>query len=236
MLNSKAYGDLMLCFMDDVNFGIVEDATTENLELGCACTAWKNLCNRHDPNTAATLVQLKKEFATHKLKKVSVDPEVWITELEVLRRRLKACGHVLTDDDIIIHVISNMPRDYDAICDQLENELGDEDLKKKVAIQEVKNRLRNKYNKLKMRIKTIDDTSDGPNEKLMAIKNFKKTFKGKCYNCGKYGHRISECTEKKKGEESPAPIIPRMRIIRISIAHFARRKATQKTTVGRKRN
>jgi hypothetical protein len=205
LLNNKAYGDLMMCFMDDVNFGIIEDAVTDVLEMGCAATAWKNLCNKHDPSTAATLVQLKKEFATLKLKKVSVDPEEWITELEVLRRRMRACGHILTDDDVIIHIISNMPRDYDAICDQLENELGDEDLKKKITIQEIKNRLRNKFNKLKLRVKSINDADETSNEKLMSIKSYKKAFKGKCFNCGKYGHRLSECTEKKKGEDSPAP-------------------------------
>jgi hypothetical protein len=102
MMNSKAYGDFMMCFMDDVNFGIVEDATTDNLESGCSCTAWKNLCNKHDSSTAATMVQLKKEFTTPKLKKLLVNPEVWITELEILQRRRKACGHVLTDDDLVI--------------------------------------------------------------------------------------------------------------------------------------
>jgi hypothetical protein len=76
MKNSKAYGDLMLCFMDDVNFGIIEDSVTRDLEQGCAATAWKGLCNKHDPSSAATMVQLKKKFATSKLKKVNVDPEV----------------------------------------------------------------------------------------------------------------------------------------------------------------
>jgi hypothetical protein len=38
-LNQKAYGDLMMCFMDDVNFGILEDAVSSDLELGCARTA-----------------------------------------------------------------------------------------------------------------------------------------------------------------------------------------------------
>jgi gag-polypeptide of LTR copia-type len=157
------------------------------------------LCNKHDPSTAATLVQLKKEFATHKLKKVSVDPGVLITELEVLRRRMKACGHIMTDDDIIIHVISNLPKDYDAICDQLEIELGDEDQKQKITILDIKNRLRNKYNKLKVRVKSIGEDS-GDCEKLMSIKgHHKKLFKGKCHNCGKYGHRISDCLEKKRG-------------------------------------
>jgi hypothetical protein len=118
---------------------------------------------------------------------------------------LKACGYVLTDDDIIIHIISNLTKDYDAICDQLENELGHEDLKKKVTIVEVKNRLRNKFNKLKMKVKSFGESIEDSNEKLMAIKSHKKVFKGKCHNCGKFGHRISECTEKKKGEESPAP-------------------------------
>lgn len=83
-LNNKAYTDLMMCFTDDVNFGIIEDAVTDELEMGNAAIAWKNLCNKHDPNTASTLVQLKKEFSTNRLKKISIDPEVWVPELEVL--------------------------------------------------------------------------------------------------------------------------------------------------------
>jgi hypothetical protein len=39
----------------------------------------------------------------------SQNPEVWISEIEVIRRQFKKIGKVITEKDVMIHIIKNLP-------------------------------------------------------------------------------------------------------------------------------
>ena len=60
---------------------------------------------------------MKKDFANSKLKSVDSDPDEWITELESLRsemNRVTITGKSdMTDVDLIIHILSNLPEEYE---------------------------------------------------------------------------------------------------------------------------
>jgi hypothetical protein len=106
-----------------------------------------------------------------------------------------------TDEAIFIHIISNLTRDYDDICNQLENKLGDADLKKKVTITKIKNRLRNKFNKLKVKVKSFGESTT-------------------------YGYEKSQETI----QRNPLCPIG-LGINKINSAHFAKRKVIQRCKV-----
>ena len=164
-LNELAYKDLILSFSDVVNFGLVEDACNDKFAEGDAAKAWKNLEHYHNPSTTANKVHLKAQFNTSRLTNGNKDPEVWISDLEVIRRKFINMKVQITEEDMMMHVINHLPKEYDAICDQLETELNSTNGYKLDMII-IRERLRNKFNKLKRRTKDEeDDEKEGEEEK-----------------------------------------------------------------------
>ena len=88
-------------------------------------------------------VELKLEFNNCKLQNVKEDPEVWLTELELLQSRLKTMGHVISMEDTVIHILNNLPKEYENTVESLEGQVST------VTIDEVKQKSRIKYLRLK---------------------------------------------------------------------------------------
>ena len=86
-INKKMYTEMLLSCMEEVCFECVASAKTDDLKRGDASLAWKNLKKRFESNSEASKVQLKRRFANCKLKQ-GQDPELWIMELERIRRKL----------------------------------------------------------------------------------------------------------------------------------------------------
>jgi hypothetical protein len=77
--------------------------------------AWHMLEQRFEPKTSSRLVSLRKEFNLCAIKNVNRDPDKWINELEVLRRKLEAMNHQMTELDMIIHILNNLPSEYESV-------------------------------------------------------------------------------------------------------------------------
>ena len=45
--------------------------------------------------------------------KKSQDPSEWILELEELQDRLEEMNHAISDEDMMVHIISNLPKNYE---------------------------------------------------------------------------------------------------------------------------
>ena len=122
--NEKAYNDLLLACSDDVSFSIVDASISEKHPDGDAAKAWKSLTAKFEPDTGTTKVELKREFAESKMGDKSDDPDAWITELEILRQKLGRLGSPIDDDDMIIHILNNLPVEYETIVEMSEKALG----------------------------------------------------------------------------------------------------------------
>ena len=48
------------------------------------------------------------------------DPYEWITELEYLRARLTTVGKMKDDEDVMIHILNNLPTKYENMIEILE--------------------------------------------------------------------------------------------------------------------
>jgi gag-polypeptide of LTR copia-type len=96
---------------------------------------------KFEPSKFMSLIALKKEFTLCCLSDSSLDPDIWIRELERIRRRLFLLGHLITNADLIIYILNNLPYDYENLVENLEDNLeaGDMDLDK------LKSRLRAKF-------------------------------------------------------------------------------------------
>jgi hypothetical protein len=69
------------------------------------------------------MVKLEKQFRELLLKK-GLDAEVWITELEDLRVKLENMGSLITENQLMIHVLNNLTSDYDLQLALMEGRVG----------------------------------------------------------------------------------------------------------------
>ena len=142
--NFLAYTALCLS-CEGLAFGCVEKAQTTALPSGDAALAWKNLCAKYEPTTQMSLVSLKKEFAQCRLESVKQDPDEWVTKLEHYRMRIKgiSTSGVITDEDLMVHIIANLPKAYSEFVTAIENDLEQETVT--VTLDQLMSRLRNYY-------------------------------------------------------------------------------------------
>jgi len=120
--------------------------------------------------------------------------------MEILARKIKNFGHEVSEEDLIIMILHNLPKEYENIVEILENEMENDDLN----LLKVKERLSNKYNKIKKLEKNFgNDVGLAANERKVEnhFNRFKKPYKKQCYTCGELGHKGHECP-KKEGNEA----------------------------------
>ena len=65
-------------------------------------------------------IRLKKELQQLKLENSSEDPDVWLTKLELIRMQLIKFKASMSDDDLIMHVLNNLPSDYNQLIVTME--------------------------------------------------------------------------------------------------------------------
>ena len=57
------------------------------------------------------------------MESIKKDQDEWISNLEGFRIHMKVFGQKgsKTDDDFMIHILNNLPKEYDVVLDGLEN-------------------------------------------------------------------------------------------------------------------
>ena len=186
-LNVQMYNDLILSCQEEIIFGIVDESVSKDFPDGDARLAWKNLQDKYEPSTGAAKVQLKKEFHMLKLTSVDEDPDIWLTELELKRRRLKTLGSTIEDDDLILHILNHLPKEYEMVIELCEDDLS----RGKIELSTVKERIRARYN----RLQKVEEEADEAIALMM-----KSQFKKACTVCGKIGHKGSNCFSLEKNK------------------------------------
>jgi DNA-binding ferritin-like protein (Dps family) len=142
--NTLAHVDLTLACEEDVIFGIVDEATSTIFPRGDARIAWAGLKQRFEPDNGAMKVQMKSEFQQMKLLRAEDDPDPWITKVESLRRRLWSLGVTISDEDVILHILNNIPKEYATTIEICEEDLTGSQL----TLQLLKDRIRAKFRRI----------------------------------------------------------------------------------------
>ena len=156
-LNEMAYADLVLAINTEtdagkVAFKLVKNSKNSDYPEGNCNMAWSRLTAKYAPRTAPSLLKLKREFNNSSLENVRKDPDVWILKLESLQNEMEEIGILgkLLDDDFMIHVLNNLPKEYDVVVDNLESKLCDEG-NSKLTIEQIREKLNGWYKKFKTR-------------------------------------------------------------------------------------
>jgi gag-polypeptide of LTR copia-type len=142
--NDFAFAELLISNKNDVCLGLVDSSRSELMPEGDARLAWTNLVQKFAPTTKSNLIKTKREFVESRLEDILIDPDVWIQGLETLRRRLEILGHKISEMDLIIHIIHNLPSEYETTIEFIENELEMDT----GSLDRVRERLRSKFERI----------------------------------------------------------------------------------------
>ena len=80
---------------------------------------------KYASHTALSLLKLESEFHICKFDSIEKDPNEWISNLEGLQIWMNEFGIKgnIANKDFMIHILNNLPKEYDVILDGLENHL-----------------------------------------------------------------------------------------------------------------
>ena len=185
--NEKAYSALTLTCGEPKSFRIIYNSKTSNLPSGSASLAWERLKAKFEPKTGATLTQLKREFTNSKLQK-GESPDEWVEKLETIRTTIEQImgkPHI-DDDDMMLHIINNIPEDYDIIVDRVTRELSN----KTLTLDSLLEDLQEKFERIKTKKGYKGETSF-----------YAKQIKTRCHSCGKIGHKKENCWENEDNKD-----------------------------------
>ena len=203
-LNKDAYIDLLLSISTDnemgrVAFHIIRTAKTKEFSGGDARAAWKRLEAKYESRRAPSRLLLKEKFMSLKLRNPRADPDVWITQLEDLQVQINnSKPDSITEDDMIEHILGNLPNVYDIEIHALRKRL--DDVENPLTIEEVREELNLKFEMMNRRYRV----DPGNNEEETAL--FAGGYKGKCFACGKFGHRAKDCNGNKNNSSNNSKI------------------------------
>ena len=90
--------------------------------------AWEALKNNYEPDNGYTIIDLKQEFSASTLDSAENDPEEWLVRLEQLQTRLVSMGVTHKQDDLLLYIIRNLPKDYNNRVENCQLELKENNL------------------------------------------------------------------------------------------------------------
>ena len=191
------YEDLILAINGDMKTGLVifnfvNNCKSEDYPEGNCQQAWKLLEQKFQPSTATNYIKLKKDFSNSKLKSIKEDPDDWITKLESIRSEMDSLcinskKKKMEDEDFIIHILSNLPEEYEVAVNDLENLLSVSNPDEPLTIEDVREKLGARFSRL---AKSDEEVEREKEEKAYAA--FKKQYKKPCSYCGKLGHKSTK--------------------------------------------
>lgn len=164
---------------------------------------WTELQHVFERRGVASQLLLRKQLLLMKFKSSAESLSSHFLRFESLVRELKSTGANMEETDIVCHLLLTMPSEYDVVVTALET-LNMESL----TLRFVKNRLLDEECKRKGSGKSTKNdmphstafTSSANNDRKINTKDTgnKPRFKYRCYNCGAYGHRRSDCRKSKQ--------------------------------------
>ena len=130
---------------------------------------------------------------------------VWLTSMAIQVNKLKKLNHVLDKEYQITHILASLPREYSSVVEQIK--IDRRTGSTLITMDEIKKRLKKRYLQLNGEHGWSEDemalNMKSSNNQNRNIKkgNKGKFFKGRCNNCGKYGHKKADCWDLKNKKE-----------------------------------
>jgi len=104
-----------------IAFQIVKNCKTTTKKGGDSALAWKRLTEEYAPKIVPRKMELMREFQKMTLKSSGEDPDVWSMNLESIQTKLAKMSYTILDKQLMIHVLHNLPEEYDIQVSKLES-------------------------------------------------------------------------------------------------------------------
>ena len=109
-----------------------------------------------------------------------MDPEVWISKLEVIRKKLKKMSNEICEEDMMIHILNHFPEEYNTAVKAIKRKL--DDLVDPLTLRNLKNELTLKYKRIKKNKEVSEGSEDYEEGQDTTLVGYTKNSKGRCYN------------------------------------------------------
>jgi hypothetical protein len=189
-INEVAYTELILSInvrtsSDKAEFNIVKGCKNKDYTEGNVEMAWERLNNKYEPMSVPSLMKTERMFRQSSFCKNEY-PYAWITTLEEFRMKLEDMGSEMTDDQFMIHVLSDLTSDYELQMVLLEKIIGIKE--NPLEVNELCDELNPRFERLPMQSESSNESR--ANEEQTPIT---AQFKGKWRNCRALGHKSVHC-------------------------------------------
>jgi gag-polypeptide of LTR copia-type len=111
-INREAYGALILACTDKTSFGAIDEARTDDNPKGVAHKAWKSLKERFEPEDQTSEIEILDKLNNCKLDDEKDNIDDWFPQLIHLKQRAKTIKLDILENQIIAHVLHNLPAAY----------------------------------------------------------------------------------------------------------------------------
>ena len=205
--NKKAYGILINLVSDPSSVNAVMGAKTTELPKGCVRTAFKNLLAIYDTKNDDIKHEIQQKFNKSELTSNDKNPDIWFSQLETWRLRLKLDYKVtISDAELVNHIIYNLKaKIYETNILIIKREHLKSSSKTK--LEDLKDEIRLIFSSYKTTSRSQQSNSSevsmvaATQSTTKNSKSFPKKFKGDCRLCGTKGHKAADCWDNEKNKD-----------------------------------
>ena len=181
--NDIAMAQFTMSFVTDSELAMVWEARTTAWPEGKASIVVDALFKKYSPQDTASLVELQEELSLVSMKDKD-DPALLFGKLAGIRNKYNNAVQQVSKEQLMATAIRAAPKEYKSVITCEQRLLGTA-----VTLGDLESAMHQHWRSIKSTLKKKNNDDE---ELTLAA------FDGKCFNCGKQGHRSSDCKERRK--------------------------------------
>ena len=192
----EMYRVLLTCIPDNDQgtkaYQLILGAKTDHYKHGSFKLAWEKLIKINERKARTVLDTLLTQYLTLKMKE-DEDPFDFIMKMSELRRLMRENHkHTIDEDSYLKDILKKLPQNYRTKRSEIEKDIADKKIKEETdLILELGDEYNDLFPDKAETGVTLQEGNSGTESALVG------QFKGKCDNCGKWGHKRADCPDRK---------------------------------------